>query len=87
MIADTKKVQTMINRVAGNIQSMRNDMADIKLVRDLYIASNADPVGTALDGNVATLNSAINLLDVELSKGIYDQLIAAVVSSHEGDAL
>lgn len=27
MAGDTKKVQTIINRVAGNIQNMRNDMA------------------------------------------------------------
>lgn len=87
MAGDTKKVQTIINRVAGNIQNMRNDMADIKSIRDLYVAAEVDPTGTSLAGNVTTLNTAINALDAELSKVIYDQLIAAVVPTHRGDAL
>lgn len=87
MVADTKKVQTIINRAGQNIQNMRNDMQDIKLVRDLYIAASVDPTGTILDGNVTSLNNQINALDAELSSAVFDALIAAIVPTHDGDAL
>ena len=86
-LADSKKVQTMINRVASNIQHMREDMVKIKAVRDLYIAANVDPTGTPLEGKVAILNNAIASLDAELSLPVFDQLIAAIVPTHNGRAL
>lgn len=87
MVSDSKKIQTIINRVAANIQNMRNDMDDIKTIRDLYVAANVDPAGTPLEGNVSTLNAAINALDTQLQGTVFNALIAAVVPSHRGQAL
>lgn len=87
MVADTKKVQTMVNICAQQMEAIRAAVARIVQVRDVFTTVNPDVTGTALEGNVATVNQAINDLKAETDKAVWTQLIAAIVPSHRNKAL
>lgn len=86
-LSDKQKVQTAINIVGKAVLAMRAADDEIAEVITLFVA--ADPVltDTALEGNVAVLNSAIASLRVELGSPVFDALIAAISESHRGKAL
>lgn len=86
-IADKKKVQTLINAIANNIETMRDAMQNIKDVRSLYTTANPDVTGTPLEGNLTTINNAINSLDTELQSVVWNGMINAKVPSHRGETL
>lgn len=86
-IADKKKVQTLINAIANNIETMRDAMQNIKDIRSLYNTANPDVTGTPLEGNLATINNAINSLDTELQGVVWNAVINAKVPSHRGETL
>ena len=86
-LADSKKVQTMINVLAASVEEVRDAVARMKAVRVKFQTHNPSVVGTPLEGNVAAVNSALNALDAEVSKALWTQLIAAKVPSHRNRAL
>ena len=69
-IADTKKVQTMINILAEAAEEARAAVAKMKAVRTKFQTHNPSVAGTLLEGNVAAVNSALNALDAEMSKTV-----------------
>ena len=86
-IADTKKVQTMLNIVGQQAQIVRDAVATMKAVRTAFNTINPDTTGTPLEGNEVIVSNAINDLDTEISKAVWTQMIAAIVPSHKNDAL
>lgn len=86
-LADTKKVQTMINVLAEAAEDVRAAIERMKAVRTKFQAHNPDVTGTPLEGNVAAVNTALNALDTQTSKAIWTQIIAAKVTSHRNRAL
>jgi len=87
MVADTKKVQTMINRTAWAMQQVREGVAEIEAVKNLFQTANPDVTGTPLEGNVTAINAAFTALQTESDKAIWGAMIDAVVPSHKGGAL
>jgi len=84
---DKKKVQTMVNVAAEQIQIIRSAINTLKTVRTAFQTHNPDVTGTVLEGNVSTLNSSLNSLDTESLSGVWDTLINGVVESHRNKAL
>lgn len=86
-VADSKKVQTLINRAANEMAIIRAATARLEATRLLFVAANPDVTGTPLEGNVTTVGNAIAALKAEVDKAIWTGLIAARVPSHRGEAL
>ncbi len=86
-LADSKKVQTMINVVGQQAQIVRDAVVKMKATRTDFQADNPDTTGTPLEGNETAVSNAINDLDTEISKAVWDQMIAAVIPSHRNKAL
>lgn len=87
-VADTKKVQTMINIMAQAKQACDAQLAIMLTVRSAYQTTNPDITGTPLaNGNAAKLNNLVSQLETLLSH--VDWLIVTnnVVPTHEGKAL
>ncbi len=55
MVADTKKVQTMVNVAGQQAQIVRDAVAQIKAVRVAFQTHNPDVTGTPLEGNVTAV--------------------------------
>lgn len=87
MVADTKKVQTMINRTALAMQKVREGVSEMEEVKALFQTANPDVTGTPLDGNITAVNTALTSLKAESDKDIWSTMIAAIVPSHRGEAL
>jgi len=87
MVADTKRVQTMVNIVGQQMLLIRAAMARIEAVKAAFTTANPDVTGTPLDGNVATVNSAIVALKAEVDGAVWTQMIAAIVPTHRNTAL
>ena len=87
MVADTKKCQTLINKIAIEAGIMREAMARLVAVRDQFLTHNPDTTGTALDGNLATINAAMNTLQPQVDLEIWTTIIAAYVPTHRCMAL
>lgn len=87
MVANTKQVQSYVNKLADAAQRVRDARDDMLAIRTLFIAAAPDTTGTAVEGNEATISAAIDAIDTEASKGIWTQMIAGVVPSHRGEAL
>ncbi len=83
MVADTKKVQTLINRMADVVEVGRS----AETIKDAYVAANPDVTGTPLEGNVAAVNTWLTDFMTILNDPIAQGLIDARVPSHKGDAL
>lgn len=86
-LADTKKVQTMINIVAEQAEIIREAVEKMKAARTLFQSVNPDTTGTPLAGNEAAVSNAINGLDSEASEAVWTQMIAARIPSHRNQAL
>jgi len=86
-VGPTKKVQTMINQMAREIEICRAAHARMVIVRDFYTTVNPDPTGTALEGNVAAVNTAINSLGTEIDTVLWDGMISAKSPSHRSMAM
>ncbi len=87
MVADTKKVQTLINRTADAMIDVREAVAVINDYKARFVAASPDVTETPLEGNVAALNTALIALTTQADKPIWTQLIAAKVGSHRSEAL
>jgi len=90
-LADSKKVQTMVNICAEQAQIVRAAIVKMKAVRTVYLAAAPAVTDTVLDGgNAATLSSAINALDTLVNTtdaAIWTALINSYVPSHRNQAL
>lgn len=89
-LADTKKVQTMVNIGGQQINIIRDALDTIKTMRAAFTTASPDVTGTPLEGNVAALNMSINNLDTEInttSGSTWDILVNNIVPSHRGEAL
>jgi len=89
-LADSKKVQSMVNIAAEQGEIIRAAIQKLKDTKAVFVAVNPDVTGTPLEGQVGNLNNVINDLDTLINvtdKAIWDGLIAAKVPSHEGKAL
>lgn len=90
MVNDTKKVQTMINLCADGIIEVRSGISKMLSVRAAFQAHNPSVVGTPLEGNVNTLNNALNALNTLVNttdSAIWNAVIEAVVPTHKNKAL
>ena len=87
MVANTKQVQSYINRLATAATLARQARDDMLLIRMLFKASAPNTTDTPIDGNENKISDAISALDIEISKNIWTQIIAADVPSHRGEAL
>ena len=87
MVADVKKVQTMINVVADELSVIKAAMARLENIRARFTAANPSTVGTALQGNKAVLNMALTSLVTAVGNPVWNAVINAKIDSHEGRAL
>lgn len=83
MVADTKKVQTLINHMADAIEAGRAAEA----IRDAYILASPDVTGTPLEGNVTAVNTWLTGFISSLNDPVAQALVDARVSTHTGKAL
>ena len=87
MVADTKKVQTLIN-ISGNAVIAARASADtIDVVRAKFTAANPDVIGTPIEGQVAATNTALNAFQTAVRSTDLDVLVNSIVPTHRNDAL
>lgn len=89
-LADTKKVQTMINITVLQIQAVRNAITAMKTVRTTFQTINPSVIGTPLEGHTAEISAALNRLDTLVNTtdvATWDLIVAAYVPTHTGNAL
>jgi len=83
MVADTKKVQSAINRLA-EILVIMDDAEDIKTK---FVLADPDVTGTPLQGNKALVKQLMIDIEILAQSPIAIGIKAAAVSTHSGDAL
>lgn len=86
-IADSKKVQSMVNVVGQQAEIIRAAVQAMKDIRTAFNAINPDTTGTPLAGNEAAVSGAIDVLDTEANKAVWTQMIDAVIPSHPNNLL
>ena len=86
-IADSKKVQTMINVLADEAEIIQASIARMKSVRDRFNTANPVTDRTILDSNLTNINNGITALDTEVSKQLWTDLIDNRVSTHRSKSL
>lgn len=90
-ISDTKKVQTIINVTAEQIQIIRSAIDTMKATRTLFSTASPNIQGTCLSGSLVSLNGALNSLDTIVNSGsngnVWDGLVNCYVSTHRKEAL
>ena len=84
---DSKKAQTLINRAAADAQLIKDAADRLDALRTLYTSHNVDPTGTPLQGKVAAVSAWIDAVRAVADAAVANQLLAAVVPSHRGEAL
>ena len=87
MVADTKKTQTLINKVAAHAVTIEQIAGDLEDLRGLFTAQNVDPTGTPLQGKISAVSAWINAVRAVADDPVVVGLLAAVVPSHRGEAL
>lgn len=89
-VADTKKVQSMVNIAAEQGEIIRAAIQTLLDTKAIFVTIDPDVTGTPLEGQTGNLNNIINNIDTLVNvtdKAIWDELIAAKVPSHRGKAL
>lgn len=87
MVSDSKKIQSLINLVGRSILVCRLERDNILAARSLYQLANPVITGTVLDGNIASINTAINSLDTIVDDVAFNLLVNNIIESHRGKAL
>ena len=87
MVADVKKVQTMINVVGDELSIIKAAVARLENIRARFAAANPSTAGTVLQGNKVILNTALTALVTAVGNPVWDAVINAKIDSHEGRAL
>ena len=83
MVQDTKKVQTLINRLAIRIEEART-ITDLK---NTYLEHSPSITGTPIQGKGAEVMAWILAVEELLNDPIADLIVDAKVPSHRGKAL
>ena len=88
-LADSKKIQTMVNILGQQAQIIRAAVATMRTVEIAYNALNPTPsvTGTSLQGNKAALAAGLNTIDTEISGQEWTDQINGIVLSHRGKAI
>ena len=88
MVADSKKIQSMVNVAADQLIIIRAALDTLQAVKTAYVAANPNTAGTVLAaGGAGDMNSALGDLQTAADAAIWDTLIGAKVPSHRGEAL
>lgn len=90
MVADTKKVQSLINRCGDAMVAIRAQIAVLEDYRDRFQAADPDLAGTPFAGQgsaLATMSASIDTLRTEANRAVWTALIAAKVPTHRGGGL
>lgn len=83
MPADSKKVQTVINKMADVVERMR----DAQVIRDAFIAANPSITGTPLQGKGPAVRAWLDELLAVANSPIAQGFIDNKVPSHRGVSL
>ena len=83
MVADTKKVQTLINHMADAVEAGRA----AEVIRYAFIAANPSVIGTPLEGNLSAVNTWLTSFITDLNDPVAQGFINARIASHRGEAL
>lgn len=86
-IADTKKVQTLINEMAKVARAIQAGADRLEQVQSAYVAHNIDPTGTPLEGNLAAVNAWISTIKTLAGDQITQGMISAEAPTHHNKAL
>ena len=87
-VADTKKVQTMVNVAAEQLEIIRSALDALQAVKTAYQTENPSVAGTVLaGGNAALMNTALGTLQTAADDAIWDTLIESKVPTHKNKAL
>ena len=92
MASDSKKVQTIVNVCAEQATIIRQAIATMVTMRNIFTTVNPNTAGTPLAGGAAAaLNTALNALNTEMNTSpraaTWTALIAARVPTHTNNAL
>ena len=86
-IADTKKVQTMINIVADEVEKIKTAATRLNQLRSLFMAAGVDVAGTPLEGHLTDVSDWIDAIDAAANAAVPNGFIANRVPSHRAKAL
>lgn len=87
MVADTKKVQSLINAAAISARDLQAIADNLEDLRMRFQTQAVDPVDTPLEGNVTAVNNWITSIRAVADDPVTAGMIAAEVPSHRGEAL
>lgn len=86
-LADTKRVQTLVNLCAEAAEQIEAQAAQLEHYRALYVAAKINPTGTVLAGKVTAVSAWIDKVRALANDPVAAALIAAKVPSHRNQAL
>ena len=86
-IKDTKKCQTLINKLAEVAQTQQAAAARLQQLKAAFVVQNVDPTGTALEGKISQVAAWIDDIETIANSGVTAGLIAAKRDHHRGKAL
>jgi hypothetical protein len=87
MVADSKKVQSLINLIATEAEALKASSIRLEALKAKFVAQNPDVTDTPLQGNVGAVNTWLADLKAVADSPVADGMIAARVKSHRGTAL
>lgn len=86
-LSNPKKVQSLINAAAEEALKIKEASDRLQQIRALYVASNVNPAGTPLQGQVNNVSAWIDSVASVANSAVANGMIAAYVPSHRGKAL
>ena len=86
-ISDKKKCQSLINRVAAEVTTLKASAASLEGLRTKYQDQAVDPTGTPLDGYVPQISTWIDAVRAVADDAVANGFLAHVVPTHRGAAL
>lgn len=87
MVAESKKIQTLVNVIADQGEAIRLAVSKLIATRSKFNTANPDANGTVVEGNLVPLNNSLNRINAEISKQVWTDIINARSPSHRNKAL
>ncbi len=87
MVADTKKVQTLVNKMSEGAAGLAVISDVFQTVLTSYQTHSPDTTGTPAEGHEADIGQAIADLKTLSERPVFAAMVAAYVPSHRGKAL
>ena len=87
MASDKKKVQSLINLIADEVELIQGATDRLEALRTKYVAQSVDATGTPLDGNVTAVSNWIDDVRTVADAAIATGFIQHRVPTHRGTAL